>query len=110
MTSLQSLPLFIVGNNGGLGKLYGLNNLRGTLRIKILVQLEDVNSQSEAKNLKEKKHFKKLNLAWAHQEGHDEMLLDCLQPHPNLKILKVWEYTGVAFSSWLSSISLATGV
>ncbi|KAK9988444.1 hypothetical protein SO802_028683 [Lithocarpus litseifolius] len=78
MTGLQSLPLFIVGNNDGLGELNGLNNLRGTLRIKILVQLEDVNSQSEAKNLREKQHLKKLNLAWAHHEGHDEMLLDCL--------------------------------
>ncbi|XP_075645815.1 putative disease resistance protein RGA3 [Castanea sativa] len=104
MTGLQSLPLFIVGNNGGLGELYGLNNLRGILRIKILVRLEDVNSQSKEKNIREKQHLKKLNLAWAHQEGHDEMLLDCLQPHPNLKILKVWGYTGVTFSSWLSSI------
>ncbi|XP_023892107.2 putative disease resistance protein RGA4 [Quercus suber] len=31
LTGLQSLPLFIARNNGGLGKLNGLNNLRGTL-------------------------------------------------------------------------------
>nr|XP_023892124.1 putative disease resistance protein RGA4 [Quercus suber]XP_023892125.1 putative disease resistance protein RGA4 [Quercus suber]XP_023892127.1 putative disease resistance protein RGA4 [Quercus suber]XP_023892128.1 putative disease resistance protein RGA4 [Quercus suber] len=32
------------------------------------------------------------------------MLLDSLQPPPNLKILEVRGYTGVTFSSWLSSI------
>ncbi|KAL4601062.1 hypothetical protein ACB092_11G244600 [Castanea dentata] len=104
MTGLQSLPLFVVWNNGGLGELNGLNNLRGTLEIKISEQLEDANSDCEVKNLREKQHLEKLQLTWAHQEGHDEMLLDSLQPHPNLKILEVFGYTGVTFSSWLSSI------
>ena len=36
MTGLRSLPLFIMRSNGGLGKLKGLNNLRGTLMIQIL--------------------------------------------------------------------------
>ncbi|KAK7850456.1 disease resistance protein rga2, partial [Quercus suber] len=85
-------------------ELNGLNNLRGTLDIKILEQLEDTNSNCDVKNLKEKQHLEKLELTWTHQEGHDEMLLDSLQPHPNLKILKVYGYTGVTFSSWLSSI------
>ncbi|XP_075644269.1 putative disease resistance protein RGA3 isoform X2 [Castanea sativa] len=104
MTGLQSLPLFIARNNGGLGELNGLNNLRGTLEIKISEQLEDANSDGEVKNLREKQHLEELKLTWAHQEGHDEMLLDSLQPHPNLKILEVCGYTGVTFSSWLSSI------
>ncbi|XP_075644420.1 putative disease resistance protein RGA3 [Castanea sativa] len=104
MTGLQSLPLFIARNNGGLGKLNGLNNLRGTLEIKISEQLEDANSDGEVKNLREKQHLEELKLTWAHQEAHDEMLLDSLQPHPNLKILEVCDYTGVTFSSWLPSI------
>ncbi|XP_030963350.1 putative disease resistance protein RGA4 [Quercus lobata] len=104
LTGLQSLPLFNVRNNGELGELNGLNNLRGTLKIQILEQLEDANLDYEVKNLKKKQHLEKLELAWAHQEGHDEMLLDSLQPHPNLKILEVCGYTGVTFSSWLSSI------
>ena len=78
LTGLQSLPLFIVRNNGGLGELHGLNNLRGTLEIKILEQLEDTYSNCEAKNLREKQHLDKLKLLWAHQEGHDEKLLDSL--------------------------------
>ena len=45
-----------------------------------------------------------MDLTWAHQGGHDEKLLDILQPHPNLKILEMWGYTGVTFSNWLSSI------
>ncbi|XP_050283874.1 putative disease resistance protein RGA4 isoform X2 [Quercus robur] len=104
LTGLQSLPLFIVRNNGGLGELNGLNNLRGTLEIQILEQLEDANSDCEVKSLREKQHLEKLKLTWAHQEEHDEMLLDSLQPHPNLKVLEVRGYTGVTFSSWLSSI------
>uniref|UniRef100_A0A7N2LCE7 Uncharacterized protein n=1 Tax=Quercus lobata TaxID=97700 RepID=A0A7N2LCE7_QUELO len=104
LTGLQSLLLFIARNNGGLGELNGLNNLKGTLEIQILEQLEDANSDCKAKNLREKQHLEKLKLSWAHQEGHDEMLLDSLQPHPNLKILDVYGYTGVTFSSWLSSI------
>ncbi|XP_075645818.1 putative disease resistance protein RGA4 [Castanea sativa] len=104
MIGLQSLPLFIARNNGGLGELNGLNNLRGTLEIKISEQLEDANSDCEVKNLREKQHLEKLQLTWTHQEGHDEMLLDSLQPHPNLKILEVFGYTGVTFSSWLPSI------
>ncbi|XP_075645903.1 putative disease resistance protein RGA4 [Castanea sativa] len=104
LTGLQSLPLFIARNNGGLGELNGLNNLRGTLEIKISEQLEDANLDCEVKNLREKQHLEELKLTWAHQEGHDEMLLDSLQPHPNLKILEVWGYTGMTFSSWLPSI------
>ena len=82
----------------------GLNNLKGTLEIEISEQLEDANSDCGVKNLREKLHLEKLKLKWAHQEGHDEMLLDSIQPHPNLKILEVWDYSGVTFSSWLSSI------
>ncbi|XP_065621610.1 putative disease resistance protein RGA4 [Quercus suber] len=104
LTGLQSLPLFIARNNGGLGELNGLNNLRGTLEIKILEQLEDANLNCEVKNLREKQHLENLKLTWAHQEGHNEMILDSLQPHTNLKILKVCDYTGVTFSSWLSAI------
>ncbi|KAK4591910.1 hypothetical protein RGQ29_016395 [Quercus rubra] len=104
LTGLQSLPLFIARNNGGLGELNGLNNLRGTVEIKISEQLEDTNSDCEVKILREKQHLEILKLTWAHQEGHDKMLLDSLQPHPNLKILEVYGYTGMIFSSWLSSI------
>ncbi|XP_075645900.1 putative disease resistance protein RGA3 [Castanea sativa] len=104
LTGLQSLSLFIAWNNGGLGELNGLNNLRGTLEIKISEQLEDTNSNCEVKNLREKQHLEKLKLTLAHQEEHDELLLDSLQPHPNLKILEVCDYTGVTFSSWFSSL------
>nr|XP_023926763.1 putative disease resistance protein RGA4 [Quercus suber] len=104
LIGLWSLPLFIARNNGGLGELNGLNNLRGTLEIQILEQLEDANSDCEIKNLREKQHLEILKLTWTHQEGHDEMLLDSLQPHPNLNILEVCGYTGVTFSSWLSSV------
>ena len=62
LTGLQSLPLFIVRNNGGLGELNGLNNLRGTLEIEISEQLEDANSDCKVKNLREKQHLEELKL------------------------------------------------
>ena len=49
MTGLWSLPLFVVTNNGGLGKLKGLNNLRGRLMIQVSEQLEDATQNTRPK-------------------------------------------------------------
>uniref|UniRef100_A0A2N9I9E7 Rx N-terminal domain-containing protein n=1 Tax=Fagus sylvatica TaxID=28930 RepID=A0A2N9I9E7_FAGSY len=114
LTCLQTLPLFIVSNDppsisnhvGGLGELNRLNNLRGTLEIRHLVRLEDGNSESKAANLREKQHLECLILDWDRESNlnandNDEMLLEGLQPHQNLRELSVNSYWGVRFSSWL---------
>jgi hypothetical protein len=114
LTCLQTLPLFIVSNDppsisnhvGGLGELNRLNNLRGTLEIRHLVRLEDGNSESKAANLREKQHLECLILDWGRESNlnandNDEMLLEGLQPHQNLRELSVNSYWGVRFSSWL---------
>ena len=112
LTSLQILSLFVVGkvskHFGGLGELNRLNNLRGRLEIKHLEQLEDDNLESKAANLREKQHLVKLKLSWDQDDNinnDDEMSLDCLQPHPNLKALEVIRCGGVRFSSWLSLLT-----
>jgi hypothetical protein len=114
LTCLQTLPLFIVSNDppsisnhvGGLGELNRLNNLRGTLEIRNLVRLEDGNSESKAANLREKQQLECLILYWDRESNlnandNDEMLLEGLQPHQNLRELSVNSYWGVRFSSWL---------
>ncbi|KAM4072981.1 hypothetical protein ACB094_11G181300 [Castanea mollissima] len=111
MTSLQTLPIFIVSTSshiGGLGELKELNNLRGTLEITHLERLEESNSESIVVNLREKQHLEKLILKWNHQDqvdnNEDVKLLEDPQPHENLKYLEVYQYKGVKFSSWVSSL------
>ncbi|XP_030962901.1 putative disease resistance protein RGA3 [Quercus lobata] len=111
MTSLQTLPIFIVSTSsgtGGLGELKDLKNLRGTLEISHLERLEETNSESIVVNLREKQHLEKLILKWDHQDqvdnNEDVKLLEDPQPHENLKYLEVYQYKGVKFSSWISSL------
>uniref|UniRef100_A0A2N9HE21 Rx N-terminal domain-containing protein n=1 Tax=Fagus sylvatica TaxID=28930 RepID=A0A2N9HE21_FAGSY len=98
LTCLQTLPSFIVSNDppsisnhvGGLAELNRLNNLRGILEIKHLERLEDGNSESKAANLREKQHLECLILNWDRESNlnandNDEMSLEGLQPHQNLK-------------------------
>ncbi|KAL4601129.1 hypothetical protein ACB092_11G249900 [Castanea dentata] len=112
MTSLQTLQLFIVStysHTGGLGELKDLNNLRGTLEITHLERLEESNSGSVVVNLREKQHLEKLILKWNHRDqvdnNEDVKLLEDLHPHQNLKYLEVYQYKGVKFSSWVSSLT-----
>ncbi|XP_050274049.1 putative disease resistance protein RGA1 isoform X9 [Quercus robur] len=115
LTSLQVLPLFIVNEGltcGGLPELNKLNNLRGELRIEIKVRVEDATSKAKAANLKDKQHLRKLVLIWDEELGNDvagvcedENLMEGLQPHRNLKKLKVEGYQGVRFPSWLRSLT-----
>ncbi|KAF2293052.1 hypothetical protein GH714_035749 [Hevea brasiliensis] len=125
LTSLQSLPTFIVGTNqrrrcSTLNELNSLNQLRGDISIKGLRHVKSIALESNKVNLKEKKHLRSLNFDWqgmrdSHfrslilaedRDSEDiELLLDNLQPHPNLKELWVGYYEGVKISNWLSSIA-----
>uniref|UniRef100_A0A2N9GAM0 Rx N-terminal domain-containing protein n=1 Tax=Fagus sylvatica TaxID=28930 RepID=A0A2N9GAM0_FAGSY len=120
LNSLQTLPLFVVSKDlaassskhcGGLGELNKLNNLRGKLCIKNLAWVTDATSEAKAANLKEKRHLRSLELSWDLEDNNDtyvfddENLLEGLQPHHSLKKLKVEEYRGVSFPSWLPSLT-----
>ncbi|PPD98197.1 hypothetical protein GOBAR_DD04768 [Gossypium barbadense] len=60
----------------------------------------------KAANLKEKQHLRSLELAWARGNGDDEKSLEYLQPHPNLKELRIVGWGGDAkFPSWLSLLT-----
>nr|POE69753.1 putative disease resistance rpp13-like protein 1 [Quercus suber] len=107
LTCLQTLPLFIVGQDVGcrIEELGCLSQLRGKVYI---YNLEHVRDKEEGKtaNLAEKPKVHKLGLhwrSWRKREGNnnDEDVLEGLQPHPNLKSLKIEYFNGEKFPSWL---------
>lgn len=114
LTSIQTLSRFIIAVNedsaldsAKTNELNGLNQLRGKLCIENLGNVKNIALESKAGNPKGKKFLRSLILNWgssvrANEDGHDELLMQNLQPHSNLKELHVQGYGGVRFSSWLS--------
>ncbi|KAE8653386.1 putative disease resistance protein RGA4 [Cucumis sativus] len=109
MTTLQTLNLFILGENEGgeLSELNGLINLRGSLSIQQLQFCKPIGIES-AKHLEEKSGIQKLKLYWYHLErkyeidDEDEKVLECLKPHPNLQKIVINGYGGVKLCNWFS--------
>ncbi|MFQ6635813.1 hypothetical protein Gotur_010204, partial [Gossypium turneri] len=111
LSSLETLSMFVVDKNGShgsadLSELSGLNNLSGELTIRNLGFVQNAKEKFKAANLKEKQHLRSLELAWARGNGDDEKSLEDLQPHPNLKELRIVGWGGDAkFPSWLSLLT-----
>ncbi|KAK9997667.1 hypothetical protein SO802_022353 [Lithocarpus litseifolius] len=113
LTCLQTLPIFVVGLNEGyfIKELGPLKNLRGEINIDNLEKVKDEEEAKSAK-LKEKEIFK-LELFWQnylyiedYNYDKDEKVLEGLQPHPNLKSLRIKDYFGKKFPSWVGLSSL----
>lgn len=105
LTSLQTLPLFVLGpdRGGAIQELECLNELRGNLAI---INLEHVKDKQEAEkaNLQEKKGLVALRLTWSSSREdnyNDEGVLEGLQPHSNIESLEIESYGGEKFPSWL---------
>ncbi|GMI78130.1 hypothetical protein like AT3G14470 [Hibiscus trionum] len=105
LTSLQTLPLFVVGEEWGRGieELGCLVELGGELVIR---GLENVRDKEEARGARlwEKKKLLKLIYLWNYRsEGcsKEEEVLEGLEPHSNLKSLTIEDYKGEYFPSWL---------
>ncbi|KAK4583167.1 hypothetical protein RGQ29_026097 [Quercus rubra] len=105
LTCLQTLPFFVVGQytGGRIEEMGYLSQLRGKLSI---YNLEHVRDKEEAKSAKlsEKKGVNKLGFHWNSQrEGtiNDEDVLEGLQPHPCLQSLKIENFQGEKFPSWI---------
>jgi Leucine-rich repeat (LRR) protein len=119
LTNLQTLSKFVVHkdplsqHSSGLKELEGLNNLRGYLDIENLRHGKDGASECKEAILKEKQHLRYLRLKWSTEGGvnasdvnvDDEMLLEVLQPHPNLKELWLDGNWGSRLPSWLLSLT-----
>ncbi|KAJ6370785.1 hypothetical protein OIU77_001319 [Salix suchowensis] len=113
---LRKLPVFIVGKEEGrgIGELERLNNLAGELSIK---DLDNVKNLSDARraNLKSKTALLSLTLFW-HGDGRpnsitsipnneEEVVLGALQPHSNLKKLRLIGYRGSKFPNWMMNLN-----
>ncbi|KAL6314314.1 hypothetical protein AAG906_019012 [Vitis piasezkii] len=108
LTLLQSLPLFVVGNEtgwlrnhkiGSLSELKGLNQLRGGLCISNLQNVRDVELS--------------LRLIWKQsgQDGGDEgdkSVMEGLQPHQHLKDIFIEGYGGTEFPTWMMNDGLGS--
>ncbi|KAJ9672973.1 hypothetical protein PVL29_026301 [Vitis rotundifolia] len=122
LTLLQSLPLFVVGNDigrlrnhkiGSLSELKGLNQLRGGLCISNLQNVRDVELVSRGEILKGKQYLQSLRLEWkrsGQDEGDegDKSVMEGLQPHPHLKDIFIKGYGGTEFPSWMMNDGLGS--
>ncbi|KAG5227330.1 disease resistance protein [Salix suchowensis] len=135
MMCLRKLSMFIVGKEEGrhMGELEGLNNLSGKLTITDLVNVKNLTDARSA-NLKLKTALLSLTLSWQGNGGfvwspwffylnNEEVIgtdsitsipnnkveevLGALQPHSNLKKLKLIGYCGSKFpSNWMMNLNL----
>ncbi|KAK6163004.1 hypothetical protein DH2020_002845 [Rehmannia glutinosa] len=113
--NLQSLPKIVlskVGGGLGLRELRNLELLRGTVAISELQNVTDIEDAKEA-SLRRKREIKDLQLTWTNEtdgsrDGRlEEDVLDVLQPHENLRKLKIDFYGGVRFPSWIGDPSFS---
>jgi hypothetical protein len=107
LSCLRTLSVYIVRSKTGhnLAQLHDLK-LEGKLSI---VGLENVSSLSDVReaNLMGKKDLHELCLSWSNN-GKTKKLANCaeevlhlLQPHSNLKCLRIFHYDGLYFPSWI---------
>ncbi|KAF8039018.1 hypothetical protein BT93_B1536 [Corymbia citriodora subsp. variegata] len=106
LVNLEILSKFIVGKENGprLNELRHLELLRGELLISELHNVEEDGDAKEA-NLHRKRGIDRLTMKWS--KGQDsqnaELVLECLQPHKDLRDLTISYYSGIEFPFWLGN-------
>ncbi|KAL4625958.1 hypothetical protein ACB092_05G061500 [Castanea dentata] len=108
LSSLKTLERFIIGgiNNIGecrLGELKNLVHLKGSLEIRGLRNVTDV-QEAENAQLKNKIHLRNLRLEFGGE--NDELVLNALEPHPELESLWIDGYRGTGYPNWLMSLTI----
>ncbi|KAA8523774.1 hypothetical protein F0562_010197 [Nyssa sinensis] len=115
LTCLQTLFNFVVTKRSGCGieELKSVVDLRGSLYIS---KLENVTTTERAKeaDLKSKHHLHKLTLRWSEEnplnlwnDVHEKGVLECLHPNKNVKVLRIENFSGTRFPSWMKNVSLS---
>ena len=120
LSSLITLSTIDVGNKDDdegskLEYLKNLNHLRGSLVIERLGNVVDVRDAKNAQ-LKKKKHLRSLVLRfWVDIEKEeirrrmeakiDVLVLNALEPHPELEVLDIMEYPGAKYPNWMMSLT-----
>ncbi|XP_011070057.1 putative disease resistance RPP13-like protein 1 isoform X1 [Sesamum indicum] len=106
LVNLQSLPAYIVGRSRGCGirELKNMRLLRGSICIKNLENVSNVNEAKEAM-LDRKPFLDKLELEWndVGPNNNGEEILAGLRPHENLKELVMINYGGFLLPSWFGN-------
>ncbi|GFQ02795.1 putative disease resistance protein rga3 [Phtheirospermum japonicum] len=105
LTSLQTLPCFLVGEEKGfrISELGNLKDLKGKLEIHNLEKVRDKDEAMSA-DLVGKPGIYELKLVWDKSreggEANDESVLEGLQPHPNIKGLEIFGFNGKRLPLW----------
>ncbi|XP_061354236.1 putative disease resistance RPP13-like protein 1, partial [Gastrolobium bilobum] len=114
LKSLQVLTSFVVSSDGGskVSELGELSELHGTL---LIVNLQNVVDEREALNagLRRKKHLQELEFKWTtttHDVQSETNVLEMLEPHQNVKRLKIQNFGGNKLPNWLGSSSFSSMV
>ncbi|WJZ94960.1 hypothetical protein VitviT2T_013766 [Vitis vinifera] len=109
LTSLRTLTGFRIIGVCKIGELKNSNSLRGGLVISGIANVKDAEEAGEAE-LKNKKHLHHLELSrfgWL-ASAASKGVAEALQPHQNLKSLKISYYSAATeFPSWIAASSLA---
>ena len=115
LANLKIMPRFVVGTPKGsmLKELKHIMHLEGELFISKLQQ-DEVVGDAKDDDLSTEQDIDKLVLQWAQDfigfrnEECENMVLDFMKPHVNIKVLKISYYGGMRIWSWLGSASYAS--
>ncbi|KAJ6745328.1 hypothetical protein OIU74_028083 [Salix koriyanagi] len=119
LTSLQTLSCFVVAKNksgksemvGGLDELSRLNELRGSLEIRVKgYERDSCILEFEGAKLEDKQYLQSLTITWGDIDMDSDIdlydnMLQSLQPNSSLQGLGVEDHAGMRFPSWLSYLS-----
>ncbi|XP_042030388.1 putative disease resistance protein RGA1 isoform X3 [Salvia splendens] len=113
LTSLRTLPYFTVGKKKGyqIEELGSLKNLKGWLEIRNLEKVGDKEDALKA-NIKQKPNLIDLVFEWSdgrEDERNDESVLEGLEPHANLKKLKISGFKGKRLPTWAEKMEVRDG-
>ncbi|XP_068337269.1 putative disease resistance protein RGA3 [Pyrus communis] len=110
LTSLQTLdvcPLFSVDNDEAFqaGDLGSLNQLQGSLRIRILGKVKD-GSGAQLRDNKQLFHLQLDFLEVREEPGETSVqIMNVLRPHDDLESLEIRSYSGSTWPNWLVSLN-----
>uniref|UniRef100_M1BFQ3 NBS-LRR resistance protein RGH1 n=2 Tax=Solanum tuberosum TaxID=4113 RepID=M1BFQ3_SOLTU len=110
LTSLRTLTDFIIGKEScksglasdRLNELKGLD-LRNRLTINFKGRVHAIGEITLTDVVKKMKHLRQLNVEFefGNYEDYDLIMLEALQPHHNIESLRIVNYSGSRFPSWL---------
>jgi hypothetical protein len=111
LSHLQILTYFVAGASSGCSTIGELQNLDlgGKLMLSCLENVTEAEAQAAA--LKNKEKLRHLSFEWS-SECHEEQVpechkkvLDALEPHGGLEMLKIVRYRSIYLPTWMSDLS-----